>query len=107
MSQNDEKFTTANSPFKILHGSRVMEIRYAIGVIIGVLLYKSIKHLLTRTKSKEAELYHSLIFDGCQHCGGELGIVLTPPSQYTRLDCTDCGAEYNVDHSLQHGWRIK
>ena len=80
-----------------------------IAPMIFVIAVVVIYYLIARRKpkSKEAELYQSLIHDGCQHCGGVLGVVLTPPSNLMRLGCSDCRTEYDVDHSLHHGWRIK
>ena len=54
-----------------------------IAPMVFVLVIVIAYYLIARRKpkSKEAELYQSLIHDGCQHC--------------------------DVDHSLQHAWRIK
>ena len=62
-----------------------------------------------KPKSKEAELYHSIIFDGCQNCGGDFQVVysdITKGSEMT-IECRKCANLYKIDHSLQYAWRIK
>ena len=76
-------------------------------VLVIVIAYYLIAR--RKPKSKEAELYHSIIHDGCQHCGGDFQVVyseLTKGSEMT-IECRNCSQRYKIDHSLQYAWRHK
>ena len=74
--------------------------------ILGILF--AIVWVIVRTRNKKDKrvlLYKSLMSEGCQLCGGKLGLG-DFTQQYMNVECDDCGKTYQIDTMVEMAWEL-